>query len=80
MAEVFSPPRVVIFARALRLNASISVDLLTGTDLQTLAGRVALDRAMVGKRPWVVVLSPPCTMFSALAWCVNHRNTPGQVG
>ena len=75
LAEVFSPPRVVPFAKMMQLNASVSVDLLTGTDLRTLAGRVALERALAARRPLVVVLSPPCTMFSRLTWTLNHGRT-----
>ena len=76
VAEVFSPPRVVVFARALQLNASLSVDLLTGTDLRTLQGRVSLERALTARHPLVIVLSPPCTMYSALTWSLNRGRTP----
>ena len=59
LAEVFSPPRIVPFAKSLNLNATLSVDILTGTDLQTLQGRLSLDRALVARHPLVVILSPP---------------------
>ena len=62
MAEVFSPPRVVPFARALHLHAPLGMDILTGADLHSLVGRVALGRALVAKRPWPVALSPPWTV------------------
>ena len=39
LAEVFSQPRVVPWARAIGLKASLSFDMLTGTDLLTMAGR-----------------------------------------
>ena len=75
LAEVFSPPRVVPFANLYNLNG-FSMDLLTGTDLQTLAGRMELDRALTRKRPLMVILSPPCTMYSSLNWSLNHSRLP----
>ncbi len=76
LAEVFSPPRVVPWARALHLKASLSVDVLTGTDLLTVAGRVSFNDALRHKRPMFMILSPPCTMYSALTWSLNHGRTP----
>ena len=128
LAEVFQ--RVVPWARSLNLKASLSIDVLTGTDLLTMAGRASLDLALLRNRPlllilpppfnhgrtpadtwsakmrdasalltlamrlaarradrrglaehgWarplLLILSPPCTMYSMLPWSFNHGRTP----
>ena len=63
------------FAKLAQLNASVSVGSLAGTGVGTLAGRVAMERALAARRPLVVILSPPCTMFSRLTWPLNHGRT-----
>ena len=79
LAEVFSPPRVVPWARAANLKASLSVDVLTGTDLLTMAGRASMDLALLRNRPLLLVLSPPCTMYSILTWSFQHGRTPADM-
>ena len=73
---MFSPPRVVPWAKAANLKASLSMDVLTGTDLLTMAGRASVDSALLRKRPLLLILSPPCTMYSTLTWSFNHGRTP----
>ena len=66
LMEVFSPPRVVPTACGMSLTASVSIDIITGYDLATWRGRHETI-GLIGKyRPRVLVLSPPCTMFSRL--------------
>ena len=66
LAEYFSPPRLVPVAQARGLRASLSVDLATGWDLASkLQSELALD-ALTSRQIKFLMLSPPCTMFSAL--------------
>ena len=76
LAEVFSPPRVVPWAKAANLKASLSIDVLAGMDLLTMAGRASMDLALLRNRPLLLILPPPCTMYSMLTWSFNHGRTP----
>ncbi len=66
LMEIFSKPRVVPFAQALNLRAVCSIDLETGFDLLTFEGRGRVRTLVRERRPRFVILSPPCTMFSAM--------------
>ena len=63
---------MVPWARSLNLKASLRIDVLTGTDLLTMAGRAYLALALLRARPLLLILSPPCTMYSMLTWSLNH--------
>ena len=76
--EVFSPPRVVRQATALGVRASVSVDLDAGFDLTTAHGRESCLALLHRKSPRLLVLSPPCTMFSALTRMWNARRMAPQ--
>ena len=81
IAEVFSVPRVSVAARAAGLRASISLDVLTGDDLSTFAGRRRAVHLVEARRPLLLILSPPCTMFSILNRNCHHRRAlehPGE--
>ncbi len=73
IAEVFSVPRVSVAARAAGLRATISLDVLTGDDLSTFAGRRRAVHLVEARRPLLLILSPPCTMFSILNRNCNER-------
>ena len=66
VAEVFSPPRIVPVAKQQNLRASLSIDLVSGWDLLTPAGQDRAWASIRGKSPLVVILEPPCSMFSRL--------------
>lgn len=66
VAEIYSPCRVLAHTSTLSLRGELSVDKLTGWDLNTECDRKRLARTLAQRRPRVLVLSPPCTMFSAL--------------
>ena len=69
-AEIFSRPRVISMIAALHLTAilsgSLSIDILTGFDLRLAAVREAVMKMLLERDIRVVVLSPPCTMFSQI--------------
>ena len=68
VAEVFSPPRVVTAAQQLGMRASFSADLLTGYDLRHPDQRQRVAFHVRARQPRVLVLSPPCTLFSRLMY------------
>ena len=77
--EIFSPPRVVPYAQRLGLRATTSLDLLTGCDILTFQGRSMALTALSQQRPRLVILSPPCTMYSALQHMWNLSKMPAAV-
>ena len=75
VAEIYSPRRVLIHTSALSLKGDLSVDKLTGWDLSTDLDRTRLALTLRHRRPQVLILSPPCTMFSCLQ-ATNWFRTP----
>lgn len=71
--EVFSPPRVVPVAARLGLRASLSLDLLHGHDFMTFSGRSNAIFELQRRRPRMLIVSPPCTMYSALQHMWNIK-------
>ena len=68
--EVYSPRRVLDFTAKVGLTGNVSADLLTGWNFSNEADRVALVVRIAQDRPKVLLLSPPCTMFSSWT-CMN---------
>jgi hypothetical protein len=64
--EIYSPPRLVPLAVQAGMRASASLDLLTGWNFLTADGRALAVQEVKTRRPKVLMLSPPCTMFSGL--------------
>lgn len=77
--EVYSPRRVLAVAvDEMELSGEVSADLETGWDFTKLDHRIALVIQVKARRPEVLVLSPPCTLFSTLMnlnWCKMPRAT-----
>ncbi len=71
LAEVYSVPRVVPFAARLGLKASLSVDILLGDNLVHTDGRAGLLAELARRRALMLILSPPCTMYSCLNRSLN---------
>lgn len=73
--EVFSPPRIVAACQALSpdLRGSFSCDLKTGWDFLLEEHQRKFLGILHLKKPAVLVLSPPCTMFS----CLQDSNWSG---
>lgn len=69
-AEIFSRPRVIATIAALNLirllSGSLSVDILTGFDLRKKTVRENVMQSLLLRGIKIVVLSPPCTMFSQI--------------
>lgn len=69
-AEIFSRPRMILTITALGLAhilcGTLSVDILTGYDLRIPSTRNKVMDLLKVRDIKVVVLSPPCTMFSQM--------------
>ncbi len=67
LMEFFSPPRLTSMGRVhYGLVGSVAVDLMTGFDLSTAEGRDAAHQLWLLHNPRVLLLCPPCTMYSPL--------------
>ena len=64
--EVFSVPRVVMYCRKLGLRAQRSMDIANVWDLMKKEVKVHAFQELAARRPKIVGLTPPCTMFSNL--------------
>ena len=71
--EVFSPPRVAVSCRKKGLRAFYSIDELTGYDLLSFEGRAEVLQLVKSTKPLYIMLSPPCTMYSALQTMWNLK-------
>ncbi|CAJ1392757.1 unnamed protein product [Effrenium voratum] len=72
--EVYSPPRLAKRASRLGLRPGASLDLVTGWDFNRADRRQASLDLIRRLRPALVVLSPPCTVFSQLRALTNYRD------
>lgn len=76
-AEIFSRPRMVSMIVALQLLhilvATLSIDILTGYDLLIPRVRENVMKMLVDGKIFVVMLSPPCTMFSQMMRINFHK-------
>lgn len=80
IAEFYSPRRVLPQAWKLGLLGVFSLDLLTGWDLKDAATqKLSIDLLMVFSI-FMVILSPPCTAFSALMHMWNYKKMSTQKG
>ena len=66
ITEVYSPVRVAKACRELGLQAGTSFDLTTGWDFSKASHRKAAWERIRAEDPYVIVGSPPCTLFSVL--------------
>ena len=67
LCEVFSPPRVTLNARRAGLTADFAFDITyNGWDALNPRMRSELFHLIRSMNPKVLILSPPCTMFSPL--------------
>ena len=71
VAEVYSPPRVVVEAAKRGLKVGESMDLTTGSDFRKLEHRKQARQYIDTYKPKLLIGSPMCTMFS------NLQNLPG---
>ena len=79
VAEVYSPPRVTKRAKAHGLKPGWALDLSTGWDFSKRAHRLQALRLIKDTRPSVIVLSPPCCVFSPLRNLTNYKRDTATV-
>ena len=77
--EVYSPPRLAKRASRLGLRPGASLDLVTGWDFNRADHRQASLDLIRRLRPALVVLSPPCAVFSQLRALTNYKRNPRDV-
>ena len=73
VAEIFSPPRLSPRADLWGLRGGFSHDLTTGYDLLTTLGRSQSWHELQSSKPGVLIVSPPCTWYSAIQNLNMHR-------
>ena len=71
-AEFFSVPRVTYSVIRRGLRATLALDLRTGFDFLEFSARQQALLMLATVCPMFVMLSPPCTMFSALQTCFKN--------
>ena len=79
VAEVYCPPRVTKRARLHGLRPGWALDLSTGWDFSKRSHRRAALRLISKTRPAVLMLSPPCCVFSPLRNLTNFKRDPSEV-
>ena len=77
--EVYSPPRLAKRASRVGLRPGASLDLVTGWDFNRAAHRQASLDLIRRLTPALVVLSPPCTVFSQLRALTNYKRNQKDV-
>ena len=72
VAEIYSPPRMTAMAHSLGQKAGSAMDLTTVDedgmpwDFSVTSNQKKAMKILEEERPWLLVVSPPCTMFSTL--------------
>ena len=79
IAEVFSPPRIASEGEKRGFESVGSFDLQTGWDLSRPDDRRQMWRQLHDQKPLLIVLCPPCTMFSILQELNFWKMDPGKV-
>ena len=78
-AEFFTVPRVLPYVMCLGLTADLSVDIKHfggGVDLGDFSGRSFALNALDTRKPKLLGLSPPCTLYSKLYQLWNAKKVP----
>ena len=73
VAEFYSPPRVVPAAQMRGLRGSLSLDILTGWDFKDIGLQQLSVALLTTLSIRMLILSPPCTAFSALQRLWNFK-------
>ena len=79
ITEVYSPKRINAACQRFGLVPGDSMDILTGFDFDKAEGRRKAFTRIQESKPYLLVGSPPCTFFSALArWnLMTHKGKQG---
>jgi hypothetical protein len=72
VTEVFSPERVNRLATKFGLTPGASLDLTNGWDFSLVADRNRAWKLVKSSTPYVIIGSPPCTLFSNLQELNKH--------
>ena len=72
MVELYSRPSVVPVAAARGMRATLSVDILSGTDLLKSERRHQIIHELKSRRSRFLITSAPCTEYSKLQEMWNH--------
>ena len=81
VAEIFSPPRVVAIASRYGLRPGFSLDLSVNDedgmpwDFSKKEQRHKAKSMVIEQKPWLLIGSPPCTMFSILQNLNKNRSS-----
>jgi hypothetical protein len=73
VAEFYSPPRVLPATKRLGLSGVLSLDILTGWDFSLPSVRTTANLILNRLLVFIVLLSPPCTVFSDLQRLFNIK-------
>eukprot|EP00959_Pyramimonas_sp_CCMP1952_P298025 6234231-Pyramimonas_sp.AAC.1 len=71
--EVFSPPRVARFAQHAGISCLGSFDKEGGWDFTRKGDRNKFEALVRKKKPWMVLLEPPCGPFTISRNAYAHR-------
>lgn len=74
--EIFSPPRIAPLLQAMGFRSEVSVDIDTGYDCMNKCIKREVNIMMEHRRPRVVHLSSPCTVFSKLMAFNRNKMAP----
>ena len=82
VAEAYSPPRMTAMAKKLGYSAGFALDLATtdenGRPWDLSVKKVQEDalKRLDEEAPWLLTVSPPCTMFSLVQELSRHKQNP----
>lgn len=76
VGEIYSPPRMTAEAVNHGLKGKLALDLSTGWDFNIPRHRKEALNLIKKHKPAVLLLSPPCTAFSALRRLSSHKRDP----
>ena len=71
--EIYSSPRIAPFCQRLLLQCGPSIDLKTGFDLTKQYFQQQVLSQLATLQPLVIMLSPPCAVFSQVQNTLQHR-------
>ena len=74
--EIFCPPRMVPIAKSKGLTATLSMDLLTGWNFLDPRVRAYVRSLVRARKPTLIHVSPPCTMYSKVLHSNKNRMDP----
>ena len=78
LLELFSPPRVAPVFEASYGGTGVSMDKVNGWDANDFGDVASMWQWLSNTMVEVVILSPPCTMFSTLM-CANRHRMPDDI-